>query len=586
MAAIQATEWCVRWRELTDTLASRTAQVLALLAAGLLGWMWWLGVPWGVTAIGAPGPLLLLTFGVGRLTYRHTTRGAVRGLFQPDGWATYLEHRATMSAHAVRESAVYTRASVAEQVTRPGHARHSDVLLARIPVSETGTWLGKTAIGPPFPMTTYTSLENAILLVAAPRKLKTSAMTQMLAGAPGAAISTQTKPGTYHDTWVIRQEHSLSGYGVYLLDPEQTTGHKSSFWWAPERGCHREDIARQRAGAFIEAATKMGEDGPILQANATVLLRALLCLADVVPDRDMRDVFTWSANLDNLKRAVEKMREWRDHMPAGWPEAAAGVVHNTAVRTVGAVQIALVDAVGFMADSAVAALCVAPPDAEPDDYGFDVAEFIADRGTVYLIATDRQTAKVGPLLAAFTDYLVTEAKRIANDQDGKRLDPPMQLNLDEAANTIPMPLPKWATDTGGRGMQVIASLQSRAQADERWDVPGGKTMWDAFTVKLVAGGFADKGDLEALSAVIDTRTVTINGQDTEVPLLLPSDMRRIPRHHALLIHDDGPTTVLRVPGAWTNPAIVAGRAKARLLGEPKRRPKVLEAAPARELEAA
>lgn len=568
VAPLQATAWCVRWRTLTDELAAWGTQVFAASGVLIIGWFAWMGVPWWLALTLAVPSCVILGFGIGRLTYKHTTRGAARGLFEPKGWADYLEVRAKFSAHAARKSALYTRPSIRTQVTRPGATRHSEVLLARVPVSQCGTWVGNTAIGPPFPIPCYTSLENGILILAAPRKAKTATMTRQVLKAPGSALSTQTKPSTYRDTWVLRQEHSRSGRGVHLLDPEHTTGHKSTFWWAPERGCRVEQVARQRAGAFITAATKMGEDGPILQQQASVLLRALLCLADLVPGRDMRDVHAWSTQ-DGVEKALDLMVKWRDQMPLGWASGARSVVKNTAVRTVGAVFIALGDAVGFMADSDVAALCVAPVDAEPDDVGFDVRSFLADRGTVYLIATERPTDKVGPLLAAFTDYVVEETKKLANDYDGDRLDPPLHLSLDEAANTITMPLPRWLADTGGRGLQVCASLQSRSQAVDRWGEAGAETLWNAATVKLVAGGLQLPKDLREISEMVDTRLEQIgDGKPLRVPVLLPSQLRRIPRSHFALIHDDAATTIVHVPGPWLDPAIIAARLRGRMAQPP------------------
>lgn len=582
VAPVQATRWCVRWREITDELTSWGTQMFAGGGLLIMGWFAWIGMPWWfVVPLSVPS-CVLLAFGVGRLTYKHTTRGAARGQFGPKGWADYLHIRKHYSAHAVRQSALYTRPSVKVRATRPGAPRHSDVLLARVPVSECGTWVGNTAIGPPFPIPCYTSVENGILILAAPRKAKTATMTRHVWKAPGAALSTQTKPGTYHDTWVLRQEHSRSGRGVHLLDPEHTTGHKSTFWWAAERGCRVEKVARQRAGAFIGAATKMGEDGPILQQQAAVLLRALLCLADLIPGKNMRDVYAWSTQ-EGVEAALTLMQKWRDQMPHGWASAARAVVKNPAVRTVGAVFIALGDAVGFMADSDVAALCVPPPDAELEDgdTGFDVRSFLADHGTVYLIATERTTDKVGPLLAAFSDYVVEESKQLANNYDRERLDPPLHLSLDEAANTITVPLPQWMSDTGGRGIQAVASLQSRSQAVERWGEAGAETLWNAATVKLIAGGLQLPKDLAEISQMVDTRTELLGAGESvrkeKVPVLTPSEIRRIPRSHFALIHDDAATTIVHVPGPWRDPAIIAARLRGRMYSPPGTRHRVIAA---------
>jgi type IV secretory pathway TraG/TraD family ATPase VirD4 len=63
--------------------------------------------------------------------------------------------------------------------------------------------------------------------------------------------------------------------------------------------------------------------------------------------------------------------------------------------------------------------------------GFDVAEFVSGRNTLYMIGTGREEAPIGPLFRAFAEYVHDGAAFVGSLQPHGRLDPPLLMALDE-----------------------------------------------------------------------------------------------------------------------------------------------------------
>lgn len=551
---LQSTRWCIRWRIITDSAVRARYQVGSMVWVGL--WSYLLGPHLYTAALLLPG-IVFLAFGVGRLRYPNTIRGAARGRFQPEGFAGWDELRTTVSAHAVRLHASETRPAIERKAT-PRHAsRPSAWRLCRVSPHECGTWVGNTAIGPPFPVRCYTPHENGILIIGPPRSIKTRTQTHQVANWPDALICLQTKASTYKDTWPIRAAISATGR-VELIDPEGLTGRKSTFRWALQRGCRDPKVAAERAGALVTASVEMGkEDGPWLSSQANLLLRAFLLIADVA-GKTMREVHEWATSPAAASSgALALMREHANEIPKSMIKAVSGALANEATRTRGAVFYALGEAVGFMADPAAAELCCPGPD-EPQ---FDVRQFLADRGTVYLIATDRAENKIGPLLSAFTSYVVEEAKRLAGPLERESLEPGLHVSGDESANTIPLDLPRLYSDSGGRHIQICASVQSRSQLRTRFGEEGAETVENSAGTVLWAGGITADADLESISKHSGTRLDLSLERPERVPVLTFAEARRVPKSHGVLIHGSMTATIVRIPPPWRRPDIIAARVK-------------------------
>ena len=107
---------------------------------------------------------------------------------------------------------------------------------------------------------------------------------------------------------------------------------------------------------------------------------------------------------------------------------------------------------------------------------------LREHGTVYLLGSTGAQLSVAPLITALLEDLLNTARVLAAGSADGRLDPPLLLLLDEAANIASIPsLPNLLADGGGTGITTVAVLQSLAQARARWGDAGADSMWDTTT---------------------------------------------------------------------------------------------------------
>lgn len=196
-----------------------------------------------------------------------------------------------------------------------------------------------------------------------------------------------------------------------------------------------------------------------------------------------------------------------------------------------------------LADPRVLEACSPDP-----DNAFSAVEFLDAKGTLYLVGSSGAQLSVAPLVAALIEDVVECARRRTAESPNVRLDPPLMLLLDEAANIAPIPsLPSLLSDGGGSGITTVAVLQSLAQARARWGEPQAETMWDAATIKVVLGGLAHAEDLLRISRLagevdeaIETRTQGPGGKSVStsvrrLPALPVERLRGLPVGRAIVL---------------------------------------------------
>jgi type IV secretion system protein VirD4 len=182
-----------------------------------------------------------------------------------------------------------------------------------------------------------------------------------------------------------------------------------------------------------------------------------------------------------------------------------------------------------------------------------IEDFLQAKGTVYLLGAASGASATAGLVAAFVEDVVEAARRIAASSAGSRLDPPLSLILDEAAN---YPLPSLASlmsEGGGTGISTLVVLQSLAQARAQWGEHEGAAIWDAAIVKIVLGGGSNAKDLADLSSLIGTREQTHTSESRgsdgkkssststrQVPVLEPGQLRTLPFGYAVLLRSAQP----------------------------------------------
>jgi type IV secretion system protein VirD4 len=385
-------------------------------------------------------------------------------------------------------------------------------------------------------------LEEHLLLMAPPRTFKTAFLADVILTYPGPVISTTTKADVFALTVAARVRRGP----VHVFNPQGIGRVPSTFRWSPVDGCQDPATAIRRADAFAFAVSHKGvEDGTFWSAKASDYLRGYFHAAALM-GADLRTVAAWVSGAD-------------PHVPEQVLTAAGA--HQWAVtlaelrgeahKTVATVRMVMTRALSFMADPALAS-SVLPRLGE----GFDIAEFLTDTGTLYLIAEAvSEESPVAPLFAAMASEIRYAAAQIGQAAPGGRLDPPLLMGLDEVTQICPVPLPSWLADSGGKGIQVIAVAHGQAQLAERWGEHGRQVILDTCSVKVFLPGITDTTTLEAASKLCGQASWRVRGQDhaTRHDVATPDMIRQLPAGHALVIRGGYAPVIARLPRAWKNP---------------------------------
>jgi hypothetical protein len=226
-------------------------------------------------------------------------------------------------------------------------------------------------------------------------------------------------------------------------------------------------------------------------------------------------------------------------------------------------------ALAFMADPALAASVLPAPGG-----GFDIPAFLDRAGIVYMIAeAATEDAPVAPLFAAMAAEIHYTAALTGQASGAGRLDPPLLMGLDEVTQICPVPLPSWLSDSGGKGIQVLAVVHGEAQLAGRWQDHGRQVVLDTSTVKVFLPGITDTTTLQAASTLCGKASWKVRGQDhpEREDVATPDMIRQLPAGFALVIRGDCAPVIARLPRAWNNLAYRRARRRGRALTGPVRR---------------
>ena len=139
------------------------------------------------------------------------------------------------------------------------------------------------------------------------------------------------------------------------------------------------------------------------------------------------------------------------------------------------------------------------------------------------------------------------------------------MGLDEVTQICPVPLPFWLSDSGGKGIQVVAVVHGEAQLADRWGDYGRQVVLDTSSVKVFLPGITDVTTLQAASTLCGQASWKVRGQDyaTRHDVATPDMIRQLPAGFALVIRGGCAPVIARLPRAWKNPAY----RRARRLGQ-------------------
>jgi hypothetical protein len=380
----------------------------------------------------------------------------------------------------------------------------------------------------------FASWEETLVVFMAPRSGKTTSLgIPYVLSAPGPVVATSIKADLWAATAQLRAETAGK---AWLFDPQRITGSEQTWWWNALRLVTTVEAAHRLAMHFVLTVDD-GRQKDLWGPAAQELLCALF-LAAATSARSLRDVGRW---LDDTMSPV----------PAGLLDAAG--FHALASSLRGAQHGAPETRDGIYQTARTAATClhdeeimrwVTPP-ATPLPV-FDPDGFTVSRDTLYLLTEARSAAS--PLIAALTDTVMRAGRRRAETMTAGRLDPPMILLLDEAANICRIAdLPDLYSHLGSRGMVPVTILQSYQQGVTVWGEPGMAALWGASTKKIIGAGIDDPRLARDLALLVGQHDVPLrsasygDGRASEQislhrrEILEPADIRALPFGTALLL---------------------------------------------------
>jgi type IV secretory pathway TraG/TraD family ATPase VirD4 len=380
--------------------------------------------------------------------------------------------------------------------------------------------------------------------------------------APGAVITTSTRPDNLTATMTAR---AVGGRPVGVFDPQGlAAGVPASLRWSPIRGCERPQTAMIRAAALTAGGAKGVTDANFWEQQTQTAVRCLLHAA-AISGRSPTTLYEWSLHTAAAREAVSVLATHVAASPA-WDRALDGIV-SAEQRTRDSVWAMVANAFASLADPHV--LAAVSPDTGEE---FDPASFLRQRGTLYLLGTASGASATASLVSALIEDVIDVARRLASASPGARLDPPLGLILDEAAN-YPLPsLGSLMSEGGGSGIPTMVVLQSLAQARDRWGRETAGAIWDSATAKVILPGSSNANDLADISRLLGERTVTeqsqsyqtgagqagksISTSERKQAILDPSAIRTLKHGHGLLLLRSAPPIMLKLR-PWTDRADAA-----------------------------
>ncbi len=376
-----------------------------------------------------------------------------------------------------------------------------------LPAGDVGVLLGRLGSAELF-----CSWEDVAVAFMAPRSGKTTTLAVPITlAAPGPVVLTSNKVEGWKETAALRATHTRQR--VWTFDPQRIAHTPQDWWWNPLGNLTTVAEANRLAGHFVATVE---DDRRDIWGPAAKELLATLLLAAAVGGQTLLEVYAWLAN----EATPVPSGLLREH---GYDLLARTLrgTQDSPPETRGSVYFTARAATACLRDDQITAWVTPPPNRALDRAGTDIGAvpvefqpeaFPSSRQTLYLLSKD-EGGSAGPLVAALTDR-VLRCGVTAAERAGGRLDPPMVLVLDEAANICRIAdLPALYSHLGSRGIVPLTILQSYSQAVGVWGETGTKALWGAATIKLIGAGMDDPTFAEDLSRLVgdhDVPTVSRN----------------------------------------------------------------------------
>ncbi|MEJ3652041.1 TraM recognition domain-containing protein [Actinomycetes bacterium KLBMP 9759] len=439
--------------------------------------------------------------------------------------------------------------------------------LLRLPVTEVAVLLCKTG-----GVRVWSACEEVELDFGGPRKGKSQDLAGSILDAPGAVVATSTRLDLLDQVGSLRAERGP----VFVFNPVGLGGRESTISFDPLIRCTDPVTAMERATDMIGAGQMSGASGDreFWDEQGRRVLAALMHAA-ALGGLSLDTVQDWLADLDGYEQDITRLL--RDHSTEPGFVAAITQFIRTNDRTRTSITSTIAPALGWLTHPPARA---AARSAADGGHAFDVQALLDSRALVFLVGGEE--AQVTPLVCALTGFIAREARRLAAFQPGGRLDPPLALRLDECALICPVPLHHWTADMGGRGVNIKACFQSRAQLIDRYGPAKAAAIMNNAGSRKLYGGTADRDDLEYWSALAGQRdewvpSLDANGRTTSrhlrrVPVLPVERLAILPPSQVVVYTSDIPPVIGWAEQAWRrrdvhahhNPNALTVRARAAL----------------------
>ena len=348
--------------------------------------------------------------------------------------------------------------------------------------------------------------EDSLVIEGPSRSSKSRLLMEAILGEfTGAVVGTSVRAEMAARTVLHRQ--ALGGpVAVFAPGGVSTTGEagrvleRVQLRWSLTRGCEDSEVALRRARALAANAGKGtgGSDG--FWQNHAIMVLAPLLHAAALSGEGVEGLRRWTQSPGRAKDAVAVL----NGTPAaeeGWADRLDGELSGDK-RTVDNIWATVSSCVGEpLMNHKVREMVSPAPGME-----LDIESFIRQRGTLYVVSDDNDSA--APFLAALIEDVYAVASELANRSEGNRLCPGLLLCLDEIANIAVLPsLSKMMSAGGDSNITVIISIQARAQLANRFGRVAAQAVWAASTARRLRGGGKDGEYLRDVVASIGERTV-------------------------------------------------------------------------------
>lgn len=462
------------------------------------------------------------------------------------GFASGWEIRRLLGARAVVKRA---------RLTRPVLARQR-----RVDPLEVGFFLGRDTRSQ---NNLYSSVEDAMLIIAPPRGGKDAHFcTPFTIDAPGACFVASTGVEAFTTTFEKRAQVGK----VYVFDPNRLTRWPQRFRWSPVGGCEDPDQADDHAKLFVSWSGYLpGADGSHAVATAAIVILRCYFHAAALHGRTIRDVVRWATEPTNPE-PLELLRraEQANVAAVGWASELATQM-DTGAGQRSARWAVVRQSLAVFFDTGVQDECCP----EPGEV-LDLKEFVSGRNTLYLLGRERGTNPVIPLVTIILQNMLSEMRTLALQTPQGRLDPPVSIEINEAAWIAPMAsLPRFMGLMGRYSVGVHVYLRSLAQAEDKWGKDGAAAMWDAAAVRVIAGGGGNIDDLEDVSKLLGDIYLP-NGKSLGRRILTADEIRTMPFGHAVVVARDARPVEVKLTPWWkrkdgTEIAAAKARVEAKIL---------------------